>query len=250
MRTLSTLFLICFSSLLSAQVSFDKYFTGKVLRFDFMFAGNNQKTTVYPVGMKEEPFFGGSKTQLIDPFSYGNFKYELYSSNDQNLIYSRGFCTLYQEWQTTAEAKVMERSYYEVATMPFPKNKVRFVISIREKNGSFSKLYETEIDPADYFIRKDKPVNVSVTKTYYAGDPAVNVDLAFIAEGYKAEEMGKFRDDIRKMADLLFQEPPFSDYRNKINIWAVEAVSQESGTDIPGENIYVNTETKTFSSKE
>jgi hypothetical protein len=218
MRTLAILLLASFSSLISAQVSFDKYFTDKVLRFDFMFAGNSQKTTVYPVGMKEEPFFGGSRTQLIDPFNYGNFKYELFSTEDNSLIYSRGFCTLYQEWQTTAEAKAMERSYYEVATMPFPKDKVRFVLSNRERNGSFSKLYETEIDPGNYFIRKEKPVNVSVTKIYYAGDPAVNVDLAFIAEGYKADEMEKFREDVRKMADLLFNEPPFSEYRNQINI--------------------------------
>lgn len=241
MRNLAILLLASIPSILSSQVSFDKYFTDKVLRFDFMFAGNSQKTSVYPVGMKEEPFFGGSKTQLIDPFNYGNFKYELFSAEGNNLIYSRGFCTLYQEWQTTAEAKVIDRSYYEVATMPFPKNKVRLVISIREKNGTFAKLYETEIDPGNYFIIKEKPVNVSVTKTYYAGDPAVNVDLAFIAEGYKAEEMEKFREDVKKMADLLFNEPPFNEYRNKINIWAVEAVSPESGTDIPGEKVYVTT---------
>ena len=48
--------------------------------------------------------------------------------------------------------------------MPFPKNKVRFVLSMRERNGLFSKLYETKIDPADYFIRKEQPVNVGITK--------------------------------------------------------------------------------------
>ena len=117
-----------------------------------MLAGNSAKTVVYPVGMKEEPFFGGSKTQLTDPFSYGNLKYEVFDAADNTLIYSRGFCTLYQEWQTTAEAKVMDRSFYEVATMPFPKNKVKFVLTMREKNGSFSKLYETEIDPVDILL--------------------------------------------------------------------------------------------------
>jgi hypothetical protein len=42
------------------QTSFEKYFTDKVLRFDFMLAGNSNKTVVYPVGMKEEPWFAGS----------------------------------------------------------------------------------------------------------------------------------------------------------------------------------------------
>lgn len=226
---------------LGAQNGFDRYFTDKVLRFDFMLAGNNQKTLVYPVGMKEEPFYGGSKTRLTDPFNYGNFKYELFDSAENRLIYSRGFCTLFQEWQTTAEAKVIERSFYEVATMPFPKNKVRFVLSMRERNGAFSKLYETVIDPEDYFIRKEKPVSAAVTKIHDAGPPEKSVDLVFIAEGYKADEMQKFRQDVKKMADLLFREAPFSDYKNKINIWAVEAVSEDTGTDIPGEKIYNNT---------
>jgi hypothetical protein len=191
--------------------------------------------------MKEEPFWAGSNTNLRDPFNTGNLRYEIFNEAGDTLIYSRGFCTLYQEWQTTTAAKTIERSFYEVATMPFPKNKVKFVLSIRERNGLFSKLYETKIDPADYFIRKEKPLNVGISKIYGEGEPNTSVDLAFIAEGYKADEMGKFREDVKKMADILFAESPFSDYKDKFNIWAVEAVSQDSGTDIPGENIYVNT---------
>ena len=112
---------------------------------------------------------------------------------------------------------------------------------MRERNGIFSKLYETVIDPASYYIKKENPVNVKITKIYGAGDPHTSVDLAFIAEGYKADQMSKFRDDVRKMADILFAEAPFSEYKDKFNIWAVEAISQDSGTDVPGEKIYANT---------
>jgi hypothetical protein len=241
MKTFISFILFIASLALSGQNNFDKYFTNKVLRFDFMLAGNNQKTLVYPVGMKEEPFWAGSKTNLINPFNSGNFKYELFDTTGKTLIYSRAFSTLFQEWQTTPEAKAIERSYYEVATMPYPKEKVRFILSKRERNGLFSKLYESVIDPSNYFIRKENPVKVATTKIHDGGDPHNAVDLAFIAEGYTVDEMGKFRDDVKKMADYLFAESPFSDYKNKINIWAVEAVSQDSGTDIPGENIYVNT---------
>jgi hypothetical protein len=241
MRTFSVLLLTFLSVPLIAQINFDNYFTDKVLRFDFMLAGNSEKTIVYPVGMKEEPFYGGSKTQLTDPFNYGNFRYELFDDSDGRLIYSRGFCTLFQEWQTTVEAKSMERSFYEVATMPFPREKARFVLSIRQRSGVFTKLYETAIKPSDYFIRKEKPVSASFTKIYGNGKPEISVDLAFIAEGYKANEMEKFHDDVKKMADYLFSEAPFSEYKERINIWAVEAVSADSGTDIPGEEYYVNT---------
>jgi len=241
MRKISSLILILCTLSLAGQTVFDKYFTDKVLRYDFMFAGSSQKTVVYPVGMKEEPVFGGSHINLIDPFNYGNFKYELYDHSTNTLVYSRGFCTLFQEWQTTAEAKTTERSFYEVATMPFPKAKVRFVLSMRQKDGGFTPIHETVIDPADIYIRREKPATANFTKIYGNGNPSESIDLAFIAEGYTSAEMGKFREDVKKMADVLFAEPPFSNYRNRINIWAVEAVSANSGTDIPGENIYVNT---------
>ena len=241
MRTVISFILFSVSITLQAQDNFNKYFINKVLRFDFMLAGNSQKTTVYPVGMKEEPFWAGSNTNLINPFNLGNFKYEVFDDAGNTLIYSRSFCTLFQEWQTTTEAKTTDRSFYEVATMPYPKNKVRFILSKRERNGIFSKLYETIIDPSSYFIRKENPVNVGITKIYNGGDPHSCVDLAFIAEGYKADEMGKFRDDVKMIADYLFAEAPFSDYKDKFNIWAVEAISQDSGTDVPGEKIYANT---------
>jgi len=225
----------------SAQVSFNKYFEPKVLRFDYVFAGSAQSTTIYPMGMKEEPNWAGSNTSLIDPFNYGNFKYEVFDDSSKVLIYSRGFCSLFQEWQTTTEAKTVSRVFYEVATLPFPKNRIRLVFSERKKDGTFSVLYETKIDPTDYYIRKEKPVDVKTEEICKGGDPGKSVDIAFIAEGYKADEMDKFHGDVKKMADVLFSEQPYKEYRKNINIWAVDAVSQDSGTDIPGEGIYVNT---------
>lgn len=241
MRTIISFFLFIVSFVLQAQNDFDKYFTNKVLRFDFMLAGNSQKTLVYPVGMKEEPFFAGSKINLVNSSDAGNFKYEIFDHALDEPIYSRGFGTLFQEWQTTAEAKTIERSFYEVATMPYPKEKIRFVLSRRERNGIFSKLYETVIDPASYFITKEEPVKINVTKIAGNGNPHTSVDLAFIAEGYTADEMDKFREDVRKMTGYLFEEAPFAEYKDKFNIWAVEAVSNDSGTDVPGEKIYAST---------
>jgi hypothetical protein len=241
MKTFYVLFIFICASSVFAQSDFDKYFVDKVLRFDFMFAGNNNETVVYPVCMKEESFYAGSKRNLIDPFDYGNFKYEVFDASDNTLIYSRGFSTLFQEWQTTEEAKKIKRSFYEVATMPFPKNKIRFVLSSRGRDGIFTRLYETSIDPSDIYIRKEKPLSAKVTKIYGTGDPANCVDLAFIAEGYTVTEMDKFRTDVKKLTDILFAEAPFDKYKNKFNIWAIEAVSLDSGTDIPGENIFNNT---------
>jgi hypothetical protein len=226
---------------LSAHVDFNRYFTDKVLRFDFMFAGGSTETKIYPLSMKQEPFWAGPPDKLIDPFGYGNFKYEVFDLADNSLIFSRGFSSLFQEWQTTPEAKEIEKCFYEVVTMPYPKIQVILRISMRLRNGQFGKLYETIVDPNDYYIKQEKTIDAAYTRIYGTGDPKHSVDLAFIAEGYRTDEMEKFRNDVRYMADALFAEPPFSDYVDKINIWAVEAISSESGTDIPGDRIYVNT---------
>ncbi len=241
MKSFSVLPLLFLAFSLQAQVAFDEYFTDRTMRFDFMMAGNSTTTKVYPVSFREEPFWGGSLTNLIDPFGYGNFRYEILDAVTGKLLYSRGFCTLYQEWQTTAEAKTMERVFHEVATFPFPKNKVTFVLSIRGRDGNFSKLYETPVDPASYFITREKPDAAPATRIMGTGDPHTSLDIAFIAEGYTSGEMEKFRNDVKRMAEILFAEAPFDKYSDRINIWAVEAPSHESGTDVPGEGIYLNT---------
>ena len=241
MRTSFVASLLFVSVSVTGQIKFGDYFTDKVLRCDFMFSGNSRETKVYPMGMKEEPFWAGSRINLTDPFKYGNFIYEVFDDTTNVLIYSRGFSSLYQEWQTTAEAKTISRSFYEVVTMPFPKNKIRLVIIGRKRDGAFNTYYETKIDPADYFIRKEPPLNVQSAEIKRGGDPTKSVDVAFIAEGYTADEMDKFHEDVKKMSDSLFSEEPFADYEKRFNIWAVDAVSQESGTDVPGEGIYVNT---------
>ena len=241
MRVMISTIVFCICEVLSAQINFDQYFTDKTLRFDFMLAGNDVKTAVYPVTIKEEPTWGGSITNLTDQFNYGNLRYEVFDSISGRLIYSKGFCTLYQEWQTTAEAKTMERSFYEVATFPFPKNNVIFRLLQRNRNGLFTELYKTSINPTNYFIRREKPLRVATSEIIVSGDPHDCVDIAFIAEGYTSTEMEKFRSDVARLSKELLSEAPFRNFKKKINIWAVEAVSDESGTDVPGENIYVNT---------
>jgi len=225
----------------AGQVKFDDYFIDKTLRFDFMLAGDHDTTIAYPVEMKEEPFYGGSLNNLIDPFHYGNLRYEIYDLASGKLIYSRGYGSLFQEWQTTAEAKKIERSFYEVATFPFPKKEVKFVLKQYMKDGTLQKVYETLIDPDNYFIRKEPVIEAKFKKLSGVRDHHKAVDLAFVAEGYTAEEMGKFHNDVERLAGILFENAPFKDYKKEINIWTVDVISNESGTDIPGEGIYRKT---------
>lgn len=229
-----------------AQVDYGSYFKNKSLRFDFLLGGNNQEVVVYPQQMKQEPYWAGSKTNLIDPFNYGSYRFRVYASKSDSLIYSKGFSTLFQEWQTTAEAKLTNKTFYQAVIFPFPKKNVRLEIDARQWDGSFKTLYDTEINPKDYFILKEKAPTHEIFDIVKNGKPEKKVDLVILAEGYSAAEKDKFIEDAKRVSDYLFTAQPFKSERKKFNIKAVFVPSLESGTDVPGELIYQNT---SFNSK-
>ncbi|MBQ1929414.1 MAG: peptidase M64, partial [Bacteroidales bacterium] len=63
------------------------------------------------------------------------------------------------------------------------------------------------------------------------GDCKDKVDLLFIAEGYTKEQMDKFRADAQRMTDYMFSMHPYSKHKEDFNIWIVESLSAEEGTD-------------------
>ncbi|MFW6275764.1 MAG: M64 family metallopeptidase [bacterium] len=223
------------------QPDFDDYFIKKSFRFDFLLGGKANEVTVYPVEKKQEPYWAGSINGLIDTFNYGICRFRVFDEKSGDLIYSRGFSTLFQEWQTIPEAKIIERSFYQSITFPFPLNPVRFEIDVRQWMGEFKTIFTTEIDPDDYFILKEPLLPYETKVIFESGNPQEKIDLVFLAEGYKKEEMGKFMADAQRLTQYLFEQEPFKSVRNCFNIRTVLSPSVDSGTDVPGEGIYKNT---------
>lgn len=177
---------VCFlcTANLSAQIEFDKYFKEKTLRVDFQLGGDADNTEVFFQQLKQEPHYAGPRKNLVSKFNYGAYRYSLYDLKSGELIFSKGFCSLYNEWIATEEAKHVKRCFYHTATMPFPKSKVRFVLEERQfKTGKFKKIFEYEINPRSYFINKEDPSYCKVSKIRYCDEPAKCLDIAFIAEG-------------------------------------------------------------------
>ncbi len=235
-----TLLLIC-PFFAFAQIDYNKYFKNKSLRFDFLLGGNKTEVQVYPVQMKQEPYWAGSKEHLTDIFNYGSYRFRVFDAKSDSLIFSKGFSTLFQEWQTTSEAKKTDRTFYQAAIFPFPKHKVKLQIEARQWEGNFKTIYSSEIDPNDYFILAEKSFPFETYKVLDNGNPEKKVDIVILAEGYTDLDKQKFYDDSKRVGSYLFEEEPFKSEQNKFNITAVFTPSQESGTDIPGENIYRNT---------
>jgi hypothetical protein len=211
------------------------------LRINLVFAGNAKEQSVFLTGMNLEPRWGGPTKSLIDPFDYGEYRYRVVSTDGRQL-FSRGFSTLFHEWRFTDEAKQTSCAQTVSAVIPCPRDSVYFEVDERNNaTGGWNRLFRTAIDPADPNISREQLNDYAVNALQFNGDPAKKVDITFIAEGYTADEMDKFRADAVRMADALFSEEPFTSRRNDFNIWTVEAVSKESGVDIPNRGIWKNT---------
>ncbi len=224
-----------------SQVDFNKYFKNKSLRLDFLLGGNNKDVKVFPEQIKQEPFWAGSKINLLDVFNYGTYRFRVFDLKSDSLLFSKGFCTLFQEWQTTAEARGTDKTFYQAAIFPFPKKEIRLEIDARQWEGNFKTIYKTEIDPNNYFILNELNPPFEVVDILKNGKPEKKVDLVILPEGYTKTEMDKFVEDAKRVTQYLFEEEPFKSEKEKFNVKAVLTPSVESGTDIPGENIYKNT---------
>jgi hypothetical protein len=233
--------ILVFPMLAVGQDVFNRYFINKSLRFDFCLGGNAGETNVYPKQMKEEPYWAGSHINLIDTFNYGTYRVRVFDESSGSLLFSRGFCSLFHEWQTTAEAKKVDRIFYHSVVFPYPQKNVRLEIYRRQWNGEFTNIYTTIIDPEDYFILHESSPDFEHISIMHNGDPRHKVDIVILPEGYTRNEMDKFIEDARRVTGYLFEEEPFKSEKLKFNINAVLVPSNDSGTDVPGENIYKNT---------
>lgn len=235
------LLLACGCLSINSQVDYSDYFTDARMRVDLVFAGDHENMNIYLDKIKSEPLWGGTRKNLVDPLQLGEFQYRVRDTESGMVIFSRGFSTLFEEWQTTAEAKTKQKYLAEVLVFPYPKNDIILELYRRDHRNNFEKCFEWPVDPADPYIEQGMRYDFEVRKYTGHAEPSDHVDLLFIAEGYTAGQMEIFYQDVERFSGYLFSMEPYTTYRNKFNIWTIAAVSPEEGTDIPGEGIWKNT---------
>lgn len=223
----------------SSSAQFSKFFESKTLRIDYFHCGNKDSEQFFFSELKQEPYWGGSKTNLIDDSGYGPYKMEMRSAADNTLLYSKGYSSLFSEWQATPEARSTASCYPESVAMPFPREKVIVSILSRVK-GEFVKKFEYTVDPSSYLIKRERE-NLPVFDIRNSGDPANKVDIVLLAEGYTEDQQELFKADCQMFVDDIFAYLPFSQNKDKFNIRGVWAPSRQAGTDIPGDSIWLNT---------
>ncbi len=235
------LFAALFTVQVNAQVKFEDYFMEKTMRFDFYHAGDANTENYYLDEIIEEPYWAGNKNYLVDSREMGNQLFKVLDKASGKVIYSRGYSTLFNEWQATPEAKVTSKAMPEGVTFPYPKNDVTIEFYSRNNaTGKFTKKFSYDIDVDSYFIRKSNP-SLTTMDIHYTGNPNRRVDIVLISEGFTEAEKDKFISACKEFKEDFFSYEPYTSNQQRFNIRAVWAPSKESGISIPGEHLWRNT---------
>ncbi|MBJ6366836.1 M64 family metallopeptidase [Snuella sedimenti] len=68
----------------------------------------------------------------------------------------------------------------------------------------------------------------------YSGEDNKRINLVILSEGYQEHELAQFITVATEFTNAMFNEPPFLEYANYFNVYAIKVPSNESGADHPG----------------
>jgi IgA Peptidase M64/Peptidase M64 N-terminus len=181
----------------------------------------------------------GNLRRTIDETNSGKYIFEVRNRGTNRLLYSRGFSSIFGEWEITEEAKHVHRTFSESLRFPAPEAPVQIVLKKRAHDNSFVEVWSTVVDPKDKFIDASHPASpaplIALEKN---GDSADKVDFLIIGDGYSAAEEGKCERDARRLTDIMFATSPYKERRKDFNVWLLCPPAAESGISRPSNGIH------------
>jgi len=212
----------------------------RTMRLDFYHTGTATEEVFSLDRAVVEPLtWPGNPRRAVDDSNLGKYLFEVRDAKSDRVLYSRGFASIYGEWETTDEAKTLRRTFQESLRFPAPDAPVRVVLKKRDAKNMFREVWTHALDPSDIFIdRSPLRAPAPLIEIQKSGDPASKVDFLIIGDGYTAAEAGKFERDARRMTEVLFKTSPFKERRRDFNVWALCPPAAESGVSRPSTGIY------------
>ena len=213
---------------------FDAYFVDKTMRVDYFHSGGVGIELLAVDQIVSDGSWAGSRTRLIDDLNLGKYLFEVIDRRTNRVVYSRGFASIYGEWETTAEARERARTFHESLRFPWPREPVQVVLKARGTDGAFREIWSTVIDPNSRFVNPaDRAPRGHVWPMGQSGPSSSRVDLVIISAGYTEAEMSKFHADAERLVGALFEEEPFRSRRSDFNVWGLDLPAAESGITRP-----------------
>jgi hypothetical protein len=214
----------------------------RTMRLDYYHTGNAAQEMFSLDRVVIEPLpWPGSPRKTVDETNLGKYLFQVIDRGTNRVLYSRGFASIYGEWETTDEAKAANRTFHESLRFPAPASPAQVILKKRDAANSFREVWSVVIDPKDMFVDTSKPASpgplIEIMKN---GDPASKVDFLILGDGYTAAETAKFEKDARRLLDVLFATSPFKERKRDFNVWGLCPRAVESGVSRPSTGVHRN----------
>ena len=216
---------------------FDMHFADATLRLDYVFCGDATHSAIYFHEALKCDGWAGRKHNLSEPALRGNGQIRVVDPSSGETLYVNSFSSLFQEWQSTEEAKTLQKAFQNSFLVPFPKHPVDIEVTLLDNHARQSCILRHRIDPNDILIRKMSPTE---SKMLLDSGPGA-IDIVIVSEGYSSMEKSKFYDDALRASQALFSHQPFNSVKDKFNVRAVFEPSEDSGISMPGKGEWKST---------
>ena len=219
--------------------SFDDWSTGRTLRVDYIHTGTAAEEHFALERLRIEGEWPGSRTQPIDSTNRGKYFVELVDLASNRVLYTRGFASIYGEWETTGEARNgIWRAIPEAFRVPEPRRPAQIRLRKRQSDQSFHEVWRLTVDPASRFVDRAPQPAGNWTALVDNGPAAIKVDLVVLGDGYTAGQRDKFLSDARRATDALFAIEPFRSRREDFNVRAVWSPAAHEGISRPRADVF------------
>lgn len=210
------------------------------MRIDYFHSGNSETEMFSLDQVVIEPLpWTGNMHQPLDATLRGKYLFAIVDPESGEVAWSRSFSSIYGEWETTAEAREINRTFHESVRFPMPDAPFTLVLKTRGADQAFQEVWRADFDPGDYLAHRESAMYADdVVAILDNGDPAQKVDLLILGDGYTADEHDAFIDKARELADVLFAASPFKERKDDFNVWALAPAAAESGISRPSTGVY------------
>lgn len=242
MRHLFTIFFIvlsaCHAAVAQSTLNFDK-----TLRLDYTLSGSAAGQEISFERASSLQGWAGRRAHLDSLALRGNGDITMSDARTGRVLYRNSFSTLFQEWLATEEATRLRRSFEHVVLLPMPTDSVRIRLCLRGNHSEQLVAYEHVLRPDDILIRPFGRGGEDTPSRYIlkSGSPTECIDIAIVAEGYRADEMERFYEKAAEATEALFAHAPFSEMKDRFNVLAIAVPSDDSGVSIPHDGIWRST---------
>jgi hypothetical protein len=229
---LKALLLFVLAALPLAAAGFD---FGRTMRVDYFHTSTPKGDEIVALqGVVNDGPWPGSRTRLVDTSNLGKYYFEVVDRDTNQVVYSRGFASVYGEWETTPEAKERPATFHESLRFPWPAKPVQVTLKKRDAQNAFQQVWSTVVDPSSRFVNPAPGRPAGKVWSYLDNAaPAQKVDLLVIGEGYTEAEMPKLRRDVERLVGKLFATEPFKSRKSDFNVRVLELPASKSGVHRP-----------------